>query len=104
MRVGIVGIGIMGRATAERLLATGHSVVIWNRTYEKAKAVLAAGAGWGDSPSQVAFRAQVVITFVTDQAAVDQATGGPEGIFLSLSGDSLHLHISTGLPACTRQF
>src|SRR5258708_25334776 len=101
---GVVGIGIMGRDTAERLLATGHSVVIWNRTYETAKPVLAAGAGWADSPAEVAFRSQVVITFVTDQAAVNQVTGGPEGIFSRLPDDSVHVDMSTVLPASANKF
>src|ERR1043165_5670505 len=99
MRVGVVGIGIMGRATAALLLATGHSVVIGNRTYDKAKPVLAAGAGWADSPADVAFRSQVVITFVTDQDALNQVTGGPDGIFARLPAESVHVDMSTVLPS-----
>lgn len=49
-RVGILGLGLMGSAFAERLLRTGHEVLIWNRTRNKADALVEAGAQWTDRP------------------------------------------------------
>src|SRR5437773_1742386 len=46
MRVGVIGLGIMGQAIATRLLAAEHSVTVYNRTREKAEALLAKGAFW----------------------------------------------------------
>lgn len=50
LRVGILGLGLMGSAFAERLLRAGHEVLVWNRTREKADAYLQAGARWTDRP------------------------------------------------------
>jgi 3-hydroxyisobutyrate dehydrogenase len=50
MRVGVIGLGIMGQAMAERLLAVGHSVTVYNRTRAKAEPVLAQGARWAETP------------------------------------------------------
>lgn len=98
MRVGVIGIGIMGRATAERLMSTRHSVIIWNRTFETAKPVLAAGAGWADTPADVARRSQVVISFLTDPEAVSGASLGADGILAGLGPDSVHVDMSTVSP------
>jgi 3-hydroxyisobutyrate dehydrogenase-like beta-hydroxyacid dehydrogenase len=49
-RIGMVGLGLMGTAMTERLLEAGHEVLVWNRTKEKADALIAAGAQWSDCP------------------------------------------------------
>jgi 3-hydroxyisobutyrate dehydrogenase-like beta-hydroxyacid dehydrogenase len=49
-RVGIIGLGLMGSAFAERLLRTGHEVLVWNRTRDKADALVEGGAQWTDRP------------------------------------------------------
>ena len=49
-RIGMVGLGLMGTAITERLLEAGHEVLVWNRTKEKADALIAAGAQWSDCP------------------------------------------------------
>lgn len=50
LRIGIVGLGLMGSAFAERLLRTGHEVLVWNRTRDKADGLVSAGARWTDRP------------------------------------------------------
>lgn len=49
-RVGLVGLGLMGTAIAERLLEHGYSLAVWNRSPEKAEALLKLGARWSDNP------------------------------------------------------
>src|SRR4051794_32224582 len=49
-RIGVIGLGLMGTALAERLLAHGYPVVVWNRTREKAAPLLAQGAEWSANP------------------------------------------------------
>ncbi len=48
--VGVVGLGLMGTALAERLLERGFETFVWNRTPEKARPLLALGARWSDNP------------------------------------------------------
>jgi len=78
-KVGFVGIGLMGQQMTRRLLMAGFPVKIWNRTKEKAKDILAAGAAWGDSPKACAQGADVVITMVTDSAASEEVICGQNG-------------------------
>ena len=71
MKLGFVGIGLMGKPMTLRLLAAGHEVAVWNRSPEKLEPVLAKGAQRADSPAGVARFADVVMMCVTDQKAAE---------------------------------
>jgi 3-hydroxyisobutyrate dehydrogenase-like beta-hydroxyacid dehydrogenase len=79
-KVGFVGIGLMGQQMTRRLLMAGFPVTVWNRTKEKTKDILTAGAAWGDSPKACAQGADVVITMVTDSAASEEVICGQNGV------------------------
>ncbi|MGQ7793079.1 NAD(P)-dependent oxidoreductase [Faunimonas sp. B44] len=99
MRIGIVGLGAMGSAFAERLRECGHELVVWNRSPAKMRPVVEAGATGAASPSAVAADADAVITILTDGAAIDAVCDGPDGL---LSGDvagRLFIEMSTVPPA-----
>ncbi|MER3474909.1 MAG: hypothetical protein C4335_13005 [Armatimonadota bacterium] len=102
MRTGVIGLGIMGSAMAERLLAAGHTVFVYNRTREKAQPLLAKGAYWADSPAEAARQCEVVLSIVTDPAAVEQISFGERGILHALDAQSLHCDMSTVSPAWSR--
>ncbi len=55
---------------AERLLAAGFNLTIWNRTPQKAQPLLTGGAGWAETPAAAVTGAGVVITMLTDGNAV----------------------------------
>lgn len=97
--VGVIGLGIMGRAMVDRLLDAGHTVTVYNRTREKAEEALARGAHWADSPAAVATGSAVVLSMVTDPAAVASITEGPAGILAGLAAESVHCDMSTVAPA-----
>lgn len=84
MRIGFIGLGIMGRPMAENLVKAGHFVVAYNRTAAKAEEfVSAAGAehaALAATPAEAATGAEVVITIVRDTAAVRSVLLGPEGV------------------------
>lgn len=79
-RIGFIGIGLMGQHMARHLMEAGHSLTVWNRTKNKAQALLSAGAVWADSPKALAQNSDVVITMVTDSAASEAVSCGPNGI------------------------
>jgi 3-hydroxyisobutyrate dehydrogenase-like beta-hydroxyacid dehydrogenase len=101
--LGYVGLGVMGRAVVRRLLDAGHAVAVWNRTREKADALLAAGARWEDSPRAVAERSEIVFTMVTDTAAVQAVASGDDGILAGLAPGALYVEMSTASPANARE-
>lgn len=79
-RIGFIGLGLMGSPMARRLMEQGHQLSVWNRTEEKAKPLLEAGAEWKGSAEQVAAASDIVITMVTDSAASEAVALGPNGI------------------------
>ena len=66
----------MGAAVAGRLLSVGHDVTVWNRTRGKTEALALAGASVAATPAELATRAEIVITFLTDSAAIDTTYHG----------------------------
>jgi len=100
--LGFVGLGTMGGGVVRRLLAVGHAVTVWNRTREKAEPLLEAGARWADSPRSVAERSDIVFTMVTNTAAVQAVTEGPDGILAGLGPGKVYVDMSTASPANTR--
>jgi len=79
-RVGFIGIGLMGRHMAGHILNGGYPLTVWNRTKEKADALLAAGAAWAESPRAVAQNSDVVITMLTNAEASDAVICGENGV------------------------
>ncbi len=80
MRLGYVGLGIMGGAMAANLLKAGHPLSVWNRTPEKAQPLLDAGATWCDTAAAVASQSDVVFLNVTDTADVEQVLFSVMGV------------------------
>lgn len=97
MRLGIAGIGKMGAAIAARLIERGHDVTVWNRTPEKAKAVV--GAKIAASPAELAQNCEAVITILTDAVALDAVYKGASGILQANVSGKLFIDMSTVLPA-----
>lgn len=75
--IAVLGTGHMGAAIAGRLLATGHRVSVWNRTAAKAAPLAELGAGIAATPAEAVAGADLVITMLTDAAAVEAALFDP---------------------------
>jgi len=97
MKVGIAGVGKMGAAIAARLIEAGHDITVWNRTPEKAKAV--AGAKIASTPLELAQTSEVVISVLTDAAALEAVYNGPSGLLQANVAGKLFIDMSTVLPA-----
>ena len=98
MNVAVIGLGIMGTAMAKRLLAEGHRVKVFNRTASKAGELIEAGAIRASSPHEAAAESDIVLSFVTDSAAVRRIVSGPDGILAGLRPESVHCEMSTVAP------
>lgn len=79
MKVGYIGLGIMGLPCVLNLLKAGHAVTVWSRRSDSAAAALAAGASWADSPAQLAAQVEVLISNVSDTRDVEQVLLGEQG-------------------------
>jgi 3-hydroxyisobutyrate dehydrogenase-like beta-hydroxyacid dehydrogenase len=109
-RVGFIGLGSMGLPMARRLLAAGFTVTVFNRTRRRAEELAPEGASIAERPSDVARGAHgadtaglVVLTMLSDDAAVEQVALGAEGLVASLPPGAIHLSCSTIGVALSRQ-
>ncbi|HYL80260.1 MAG TPA: NAD(P)-dependent oxidoreductase [Candidatus Acidoferrum sp.] len=100
--IGFIGLGLMGQHMARRLLEAGHPLTVWNRTAERAKALIASGATWAESPKAVAQASEVVITMVTDSAASEQVACGPTGILEGAHAGLILIDMSSITPETSR--
>ncbi len=101
--VAVLGTGRMGSAMAERLAGQGVSVVVYNRTAERAGALAdRIGAAVATSPADAASRADVVISMVADDAAVHALYEGPDGVSAGLRAGGVAVDMSTVLPDTIR--
>src|ERR1041384_5800645 len=86
MDIGLIGMGIMGRPMALNLLRAGHRVTVWNRTPEKCREAVEAGARQAASPRECASGNAIVISCVTDSPDVEAVFFGPSGaVFIDMS-------------------
>jgi 3-hydroxyisobutyrate dehydrogenase len=99
MQIGVAGLGAMGSAIAARLLEAGHRVTVWNRTAAKTKPLADAGANIAADPGAVAAASDVVITILTDGAAIDAVYDGPSGLLSGNVSGKLFIEMSTVPPA-----
>lgn len=81
-KIGFAGMGMMGFGMANNLLKAGFEVYIWNRTKEKAQAVI--GANIVDKPKDLCEKAEIIFTCLSNDAALNEVLFSEEGIFKTL--------------------
>jgi 3-hydroxyisobutyrate dehydrogenase-like beta-hydroxyacid dehydrogenase len=103
MRVGVIGLGIMGAPVARNLLRAGHAVTVHTRTRARAEPVLAGGAVWADSPAAVAAAVEAVLTLLPDTPDVEAViAGGPTSVLSGARPGLLVVDMSTIAPDAAR--
>ncbi|MDT5011584.1 MAG: 3-hydroxyisobutyrate dehydrogenase [Mycobacterium sp.] len=93
--VAVLGTGTMGAPMARNLTGVGYDVRVWNRTAAKAQALVADGAHWAADPADAAAGCDVLITMLSDGAAVEQVLTGRGGAFSTLPDGSIWIQMST---------
>lgn len=99
MIVAVVGTGRMGSAMVGRLRSAGHRVVAYNRTRQRAEAT---GAEVADTPRAAASGAELVVVSLADDAAVEAAYGGDDGLLAGLAEGAVVVETSTVAPETVR--
>jgi 3-hydroxyisobutyrate dehydrogenase-like beta-hydroxyacid dehydrogenase len=89
MNVGIAGLGQMGGAFVERLLAGGLNVIGWNRTKAKAAPLIERGMRWADSPLELAEQSDVVFTMLANGPVLNSVLDDPRGLLKGIKGKVL---------------
>ena len=95
MKIGIIGIGMLGEAVVLNLLNSGYDVAVYNRTKEKTIEVEKKGAKVMDSPKTVAENVELIIIIVKDSIAVKEVSFGKNGIIESKNEKLIVADMST---------
>lgn len=101
--VGLIGLGLMGKPMGQNLLKAGFQLLVWNRTKERADDLIREGAKWAANPRDVATQADVLITIVSDPAAVEHVLWGENGAMDGLRRGSVYIDSSTVSPELARR-
>lgn len=102
IKLGFIGLGLMGWPMTERLLKSGYTVTVWNRSSEKAVRAFEAGAMQAATPSEVARAAEIVFVCVTDDQSVEEVVFGRSGIAEAATNGKVLIDCSTIKPAACR--
>src|SRR5581483_1168480 len=93
--IGFIGLGAMGSRIAGRLLDSGHQLYGTNRTAAKAQPLIDRGMIWLDTPREVAAAADIVISMVTNDNALEAIALGPDGILAGITPGTVYVDMST---------
>ncbi len=103
MRIGFVGLGIMGKPMAKNLLKAGYELVVFDVVEAPLKEVVAAGAKAATSPSDVASQCEIVITMLPNSPHVKTAVLGKNGVIEGVKAGSIVVDMSSIAPLASRE-
>jgi 3-hydroxyisobutyrate dehydrogenase-like beta-hydroxyacid dehydrogenase len=103
VNVGWIGLGLIGKPMARRLVKAGFPVAIWNRTASKADDLVSSGARLAPTAREAAAAADVLFTCVSDPPALEAVLWGPDGALAGLRKGSILIDSSTVSPGLARR-
>ena len=103
MKIGFIGLGIMGSRMAANLQTHGHSLVVFNRTRAKAEPLLGPCGTFADSPAKLAGQVDLLFTMLPDPDAVKQTALGINGFLDHLRSNALWVDCSSVNPSFSKK-
>jgi 3-hydroxyisobutyrate dehydrogenase len=102
-RVGWIGTGVMGRWMCQHLMDKGYKATVYNRSKEKARPLLDAGAAWGDTPKAVAEHTDVIFAIVGFPRDVREVFLSPEGALAGSRAGAVLVDMTTSEPSLAQE-
>jgi len=103
MKIGFIGLGIMGSRMAADLQTNGHPLVLFNRTPAKAKPLVGPCGTLADSPATLAEQVDILFTMLANPAAVEESALGDNGFLDHLRSDAIWVDCSSVNPALSKR-
>jgi 3-hydroxyisobutyrate dehydrogenase-like beta-hydroxyacid dehydrogenase len=103
MNIAFIGLGNMGSAMATNLLKAGHTLTVYNRTRARADALKSLGARVVSTPGEAAAGAEIAITMLADDHALESVVFGKGSVLDSLPPNAIHVSMSTISVALSRR-
>src|SRR5215470_16141011 len=102
MRIGFIGLGMMGHHMVANLQKAGHDLVVHDVRPDAGADALSRGALWADTPADVARQAGIVLTSLPGPKEVEQVALGDDGILAGAGPGSIYVDVSTSSPTLIR--
>ncbi len=103
MKIGFIGMGIMGSRMADNIRKRGHDLVVYNQTKDKAQPLLDQGASWAETPAELGKRVNILFTMLSKPDAVAEvALLGKHAFLETMVPGSIWVDCSTVNPAFSR--
>ena len=103
MKIGFIGLGTMGRHMASNLIKAGHELVVHDVRPEASAPHRKAGAGWAETPREVAEATHVVFTSLPGPPEVEAIALGEQGLLAGLAAGKVYFDLTTNSPALVRR-
>jgi 3-hydroxyisobutyrate dehydrogenase len=103
MKIGFIGLGMMGAGIAANLQKAGHELTVHDLSRASAERHLAAGARWANSPREVAAASEIVFASLPTPADVEKVALGPDGLIEGMRPDTAFFDLSTNSVAVVRR-
>jgi len=103
VKIGFIGLGIMGKPMAKNLLKAGYSIVAYDIVPEAVKALTDAGAEKGESSADVASKTEVVITMLPNSPHVKEAVLGKNGVLEGAKPGTILVDMSSIAPLASKE-
>lgn len=95
-KIAFLGLGAMGSRMAQQLIKSGHELVVWNRSHEKAEALIELGASFANSPADAVHEAEFVLSMLRDdQASHDVWLNPKNGALAAMKPEAIAIECST---------
>lgn len=103
MKVGFIGVGQMGVHMAGKVMEAGFDLVVHDADKRAAQPLLERGAGWAETPAEVAESCRVVITCLPTPQTVEEVALGPAGLANRWQAGDIYVDMSTNAPSTVRR-
>ncbi|AZV57683.1 2-hydroxy-3-oxopropionate reductase [Clostridium sp. AWRP] len=103
MKVGFIGLGIMGKPMSKNLIKAGYDLVVYNRSKASEEELQKAGAERGASPKDVAAKSDVIITMLPNSPQVKEVVLGENGVIEGIKKGSVFIDMSSIAPLVSRE-
>jgi len=102
-RIGFIGTGVMGKSMARHIMNGGYQLMVYNRTKQKALELVAKGAKWCNTVTELTAAADLIITIVGYPADVEELYFGPDGIIANARLGIYLVDMTTSTPALAQK-
>ena len=103
MKVGFIGLGVMGAPMAANILKGGHELTVYDRSAEAVARLVRAGAKAAASPREVGAASEIVVTMLPEPQHVEQVVLGKDGLAETLPKGAIVIEVSTIDPGTSRR-